>query len=336
MSHTFHTRLDTWRLQEGSAMITWTRVHAIMHQRTCAIEGLSDMLDERHVAARNGITFHRTAAILIAIFLQIRRLAMELPDGGLSDSRSRSDGHGDVRSWPSIFLMLHRAVQRFRGRTPRSRSDRTAIAARSSRDRGIFGMDWRRWSRRMVLNEDGTRRGHDRGSIASRSWSDRCLIATTIKRDRGVYWSENQAKITANSGASKSPEGTAPTTPANRLHDRSNDPRIRAKVLFKKACILPSLFLTFDRFVKELSEFQGRSLFHCDPPAFRLNSEGIGAGLITNSSLISSNFPLEFRKSVRKDLSKFTLIRANWSLILVAIGLLVRFDRLSRGNLSFY
>ena len=71
----------------------------IMHQRTCAREGLSDMLDERHVAARNGINFHRTAAIFIAIFFQIGRLAMELPcDGGSSDSRSRSDGHGDARS----------------------------------------------------------------------------------------------------------------------------------------------------------------------------------------------------------------------------------------------
>ena len=93
---------------------------------------------------------------------------------------------------------------------------------------------------------------------------------------------------------------------------------------------------TFDRFVKELSEFRGRSLVHRGPPAFRLNSEGIGAGLITNSFLISSNFPLEFRKSVRKDPSKFTPICANWSLILVAIGLVVIFDRLSRGNLSFY
>ena len=93
---------------------------------------------------------------------------------------------------------------------------------------------------------------------------------------------------------------------------------------------------TFDRFVKELSKFRGRYLVHRDPPAFRLNSEAIGAGLITNSSFISSNFPLEFRNSVRKDPSKFTPIRANWSLILVAIGLVVRFDRLSGGNLSFY
>ena len=88
--------------------------------------------------------------------------------------------------------------------------------------------------------------------------------------------------------------------------------------------------------MKELSEFRGRSSVHRDPPAFRLNSEGIGAGLITNSSLISSNFPLELRKSVRKDPSKFTAIRTNWSLILMEIGLVVRFDRLSGGNLSFY
>ena len=113
-------------------------------------------------------------------------------------------------------------------------------------------------------------------------------------------------------------------------------PTFSGLIFSLKPCISLLCFATFDRFVNELSEFRGRSLVHRDPPAFRLDSEGIGAGLITNSSLISSNFPLEFRKSVRKDPSKFTLIRANWSLILVAIGLVVRFDRLSRGNLSFY
>ena len=140
----------------------------------------------------------------------------------------------------------------------------------------------------------------------------------------------------ANPGATTSPQGTAPTTLANRLHDRLYCPRFRAKFPSLKACISLLCSSTSDRFVKELSEFRGRSLFHRDPPAFRLDSEGIGAGLIANSSLISSNFPLEFRKSVRKDPSKFTPIRANWSLILVSIGLVVRFDRLSRGNLCFY
>ena len=68
---------------------------------------------------------------------------------------------------------------------------------------------------------------------------------------------------------------------------------------------------TFDRFVKELSEFRGRSLVHRDPPAFRLDCKAIGVGLITNFSLISLNFPLEFRTSTRKNLSKFASIDEN-------------------------
>ena len=130
---------------------------------------------------------------------------------------------------------------------------------------------------------------------------------------------------------------------ANRSHDalilppRTRQlPMIFGPILPLKSHVFLFCSSTFHRFVKELSKFRGRSLVHRDPPAFRLNSEGIGAGLITNSSLISSNFLLEFRKSVRKDPSKFTPIRANWSLILAEIGLVVRFDRLLRGNLSFY
>ena len=103
-----------------------------------------------------------------------------------------------------------------------------------------------------------------------------------------------------------------------------------------KACISLSCSSTFDRLVKKLSEFRGRSLVHRVPPAFRLDCEAIGAGLITNFSLISSNFPLEFRTSTRKNPSKFASIHENWSSILAAIGLVVRFDRLSGGNLSFY
>ena len=122
----------------------------------------------------------------------------------------------------------------------------------------------------------------------------------------------------------------------NRRSRTAPSPTISSPISSLKSHVLLLCFLTFDLFVKELSEFRGRSLVHCDPLAFRLNSEGIGAGLITNSSLISSNFPLEFRKSVGKDPSKFTPIHTNWSLILAAIGLVVRFDRLSRGNLSFY
>ena len=98
---------------------------------------------------------------------------------------------------------------------------------------------------------------------------------------------------------------------ATDAHDSLHHSQFQAQFLSLKSHVLLHCFGTFDRFVKELSEFRGRSLVHRYPPAFRLNFEGIGVGLITNSSLISSNFPLEFRNSVRKDPSKFTPIGAN-------------------------
>ena len=131
--------------------------------------------------------------------------------------------------------------------------------------------------------------------------------------------------------------------PRNRSHDPCKppprpplQPTIPGQFLSLKACISLLCCLTFDRLVKKLSEFRGISLVHRVPPAFRLDFEAIGAGLITNFSLISSNFPLEFRTSTRKNPSKFASIHENWSPILAAIGLVVRFDRLSGGNLSFY
>ena len=146
----------------------------------------------------------------------------------------------------------------------------------------------------------------------ARSWPDRAKIC-------GLF--EAKFKLLPRGfEATTHAQGITSTTLENRPHERVNCPRSSGQFPSLKACISLLCSSTFDQFVKELSKFRGRSLVHRDPPAFRLNSEGIGAGLITNSSLISSNFPLEFRKSVRKDPSKFTPIRANWSLILVAIG----------------
>ena len=200
---------------------------------------------------------------------------------------------------------------------PRSRRDRAAIVAPSV---------WNHFhsiGRRAMLDQD-----HNHGPIAARSWPDRGMIVVNF-----------EAKI----------ETILPQIRELRRRTRESFPRrrnrrsrpapsstISSPISSLKSHVLLLCSLTFDRFVKELSKFRGRSLVHRDPPTFRLNSEGIGSGLITNSSLISLNFPLEFRKSVRKDPSKFTPIHANWSLILVAIGLVVRFDRLSGGNLNFY
>ena len=131
--------------------------------------------------------------------------------------------------------------------------------------------------------------------------------------------------------------------PKNRSHDAFKRrprphllPTFSCLIFSLKPCISLLCSSTFDRLVNKLSEFRGRSLVHRVPPAFRLDCKAIGAGLITNFSLISSNFPLEFRTSTRKNPSKFASIHENWSPILAAIGLVVRFNRLSGGNLSFY
>ena len=158
----------------------------------------------------------------------------------------------------------------------------------------------------------------DGGPIAARSWLDRSMIVIHFRPKLRLTYLKF---------------GSYDAAPENRAHDSEKtlprpplSPMNLGQFPSLKACISLLCSSTFDRFVKELSKFRGRSLVHRDPPADRLNSEGIGAGFITNFSLISSNFPLELRKSVRNDPSKFTPIRANWSLILVAIGLVVRFD----------
>ena len=228
--------------------------------------------------------------------------------------------------------MIDRTTWRGSRRTPRSRPDRTAIAARSSRDRCSFsgGIASRRPDddRRSTKMKIMARSQRDSGPIVALSRPDRA--------ENHAFFEEKLKLVLRGIEATTQAQGSASTTLENRPHERVNCPCSSGQFPSLKACISLLCSSTFDRLVKKLSEFRGRSLVHRVPPAFRLNSEGIGAGLIKNSSLISSNFPLEFRKSVRKDPSKFTLIRGNWRLILVAIGLVVRFNRLSRGNLSFY
>ena len=157
---------------------------------------------------------------------------------------------------------------------------------------------------------------HDRGKIEPRSWH---------------IWREIVATIAANWGATLVDDRghhQAPTT-------GSNAPKNWAKNSLYKAMYSPFENQILIDLWSKLSKFRGRSLGHRDPPAFRLDCEAIGEGLITNFSLISLNFSLEFWTSTRKNPSKFASIHENWSPILAEIGL-VRFDRLSGGNLSFY
>ena len=223
--------------------------------------------------------------------------------------------------------LLQKWITQDRDRTvhsPKDQSDgpdtswkNSTIAARSNRDRAAIGE--RKWwhhlyDERMAIDE----------RPGPRSWPD-C----------GWNACYSEAKLTLIHGgieATTSPQGTAPTKPWINLHDRFNWPRSSGQFHSLKPMYLSLWNSTFDRLVKKLSEFRGRSLVHRDPPAFRLDCEAIGAGLITNFFLISSNFPLEFRTSTRKNPSKFASIHENWSPVLAAIGLVVRFYRLSGGN----
>ena len=165
---------------------------------------------------------------------------------------------------------------------------------------------------------------HDRGPIEPRSRRDRAAImdpsAWNLFHDHRSSFPEHlehdrrsivvdRAKIVAYFEALFEEkfkpihpgfEATMPLS-ANRFHDAATDahdplhhPRFQAQFPSLKSHVLLLCSSTFDRLVMKLSEFRGRSLVHRVPPAFRLDCEAIGAGLITNFSLISSNFPLEF------------------------------------------
>ena len=56
--------------------------------------------------------------------------------------------------------------------------------------------------------------------------------------------------------------------------------RIRRGNFFIKINVFSLLLLTFDRFMKQLSKFEGRSCIHHDSLAFRLNRDPIMAGIV--------------------------------------------------------
>ena len=76
---------------------------------------------------------------------------------------------------------LHRTARKACGRTPRSRPDRTAIAARSSRDRSSFSVTIFPSDRRMIDGLPGLRSRPDRGPIVGLL---EAKIADILKRNR--------------------------------------------------------------------------------------------------------------------------------------------------------
>ena len=194
---------------------------------------------------------------------------------------------------------LHRTMKKARGRTPQSRRNQTATAVRSSRDCGSFSAESELRFSHLIRRRSTGDQDHDRRTIVARSWSD-----------RGPFQAKIKAKLPPIRKPQHRPRNTLPRSRKTASTILSNGLKIGPNFPFKNPCIFPCSS-TFHRFVKELREFRGRSLVHCDSPAFRLNCEAIGAGLITNLSLISSNFRLEFRTSTRKNPSKFASIHKN-------------------------
>ena len=127
------------------ASIAWTQVHAIIHSSTCLKKGISENDQEPYLMTRGGTRYVGLPSRFDHGFIGHWLI-------GRSRSSSRASHRSDDWRWtlltivvhwiggsrPSIQLKLHRTAENDRGRTPRSRPDRTAIAARSSRDRGSF------------------------------------------------------------------------------------------------------------------------------------------------------------------------------------------------------
>ena len=138
---------------------------------------------------------------------------------------------------------------------PRSRSDRHAIVTQSSLDRGH---DQARsqpppsrnqsYISSRFIRRRGSRIDHDRGSRSQ-------LDSGPIAPRSGLIYYEIEATIVIN-GSSRSHDRSWPSI---RLHDRIKRPQNRAKNSSLKTHVFLLCSSTFDRFVKKLSEFRGRS-----------------------------------------------------------------------------
>ena len=128
-----------------TATIAWTRVHAIIKSARALksfLVATIGALTRRHVATRGALDLHQQQILLD------RDRTVQSPEA-------------------------HRTVQTIRGRTPRPRSDRTTIAARSSRNRGAYVVESPPVDQMATDGDPGSRSTHDRDPIMARLWPDR-------------------------------------------------------------------------------------------------------------------------------------------------------------------
>ena len=137
-------------------------------------------------------------------------------------------------------LDLQRTAGKTRGRSPRLRRDRTAIAVRSSSDRDSFmakspprSSESIHWRIEITINP--------------RSWPDRGAIVAPIEAESRPIHDQS---------------GSHDVAPRNRSHDPCKSlprppqlPMIFGLIFPLKSHVFSLCSLTFDRFVKKLSEF---------------------------------------------------------------------------------
>ena len=146
----------------------------------------------------------------------IGRLTLNAPHDQAQQARA-------IVTVPSLSE-LHRTAQRNRGRTLRSRCDRTAIAARSNRDPTAFIADLFRRDLTAFPGVYGARSTPDQSPIAARSWSIVVEIVAFLEADlkpnsRGFFVELKPRRRT---------QRLVPTTPSNDAHGRFYCPRFRA------------------------------------------------------------------------------------------------------------
>ena len=108
---------------------------------------------------------HRTAAIVRDLGDAWSLLVRPISIVRTAVNRAEHDDCADQNR-----LDLNPTAQTNRGRTPRSRSDRTAIAARSSRDRRVDVGESLPVDQTAIDGRPGPRSWPDRGAIVARSW----------------------------------------------------------------------------------------------------------------------------------------------------------------------
>ena len=133
--------------------------------------------------------------------------------------------------------------------------DRGPIEPRSSRDLISFVAESLQPDQTTADRDPRPRLTPDRGLIVARSWPDRGPIVPRL----GLFLKRNSSRFIPDLKPQSHAIETASTTLENRLHDRFNWPRSSDQFPSLKACISLLCSLTFDRLVKKLSEFRGRS-----------------------------------------------------------------------------